>query len=494
MSILVIDCGTSSCRVVEYSVIDRRRIREWRAAVAPSVFIDGEVEVESIWQMAARLIREASQESPGRIDAVGAASFLAYVFLDRDQQVIAPATTWMDHRAGNEASILLNRLTPGLCHRACGRIPTSELLLPKLMRLGRRNPGLLARVRRVVGLKDEMVRRLGGTVGTDYAHADYSLGWETGCAAPFTEAWEAAGVSRSLLPEPEPASARAGTVSAEAAELTGLRAGTPIARGTTDGTSAMYGGGVFDPAFGVLVSGTTDVLMCHVPDGAPVEGLSLTVNTAMAGDGTLTGGAMGLSGGALAWISQLTGRPVDELESMAAAVAAGSEGLRMIPSLTGERAPFWQEEVKGALLNLDLNHTPGHLARACMEGAAARARLLMDEMKASGLPLSAVTVGGGSSGSLLWNRIRADALQVPLHPARDKEMTARGIALFCALMLEGSAGRSESLTALTRDWVHRDAPVTPDPSFAGLYQDMAEEYRMYVKNRLKPRRPRGGEP
>ena len=79
----------------------------------------------------------------------------------------------------------------------------------------------------------------------------------------------------------------------------------------------MYGGGVFEPAFGVLVSGTTDVLMCHVPDGAPVEGLSLTVNTAMAGAGTLTGGAMGLSGGALAWISQLTGRPVDELESMA---------------------------------------------------------------------------------------------------------------------------------------------------------------------------------
>ena len=166
----------------------------------------------------------------------------------------------------------------------------------------------------------------------------------------------------------------------------------------------------------------------------------------------------------------------------------------MIPSLTGERAPFWQEEVKGALLNLDLNHTPGHLARACMEGAAARARLLMDEMKASGLPLSAVTVGGGSSGSLLWNRIRADALQVPLHPARDKEMTARGIALFCALMLEGSAGRSESLTALTRDWVHRRRSRHSGPQFRRVYQDMAEEYRMYMKNRLKPRRPRGGEP
>ena len=68
------------------------------------------------------------------------------------------------------------------------------------MRLGRRNPGLLARVRRVIGLKDEMVRRLGGTVGTDYAHADYSLGWETGCASPFAEAWEAAGVSRSTIP------------------------------------------------------------------------------------------------------------------------------------------------------------------------------------------------------------------------------------------------------------------------------------------------------
>ncbi len=494
MSILVIDCGTSSCRVVEYAAGDRRRIREWRAAVPPSVFVDGEVDVESIWRVAMSLIREASREAPGRIEAVGAASFLAYVFLDRDQRVIAPATTWMDHRAGDEARILLNRLTPRLCHRVCGRIPTSELLLPKLMQLGRRSPGLLARVQRVIGLKDEIVRRLGGTVGTDYAHADYSLGWETGCAAPFAEAWEAAGVSRSMFPEPEPASAPAGTVSPEAAALTGLHAGTPIARGTTDGTSAMYGGGVFDPAFGVLVSGTTDVLMCHVPGGAPVERLSLTVNTAMAGDGTLVGGAMGLSGGALSWISQLTDRPVEELESMAATVPAGSQGLRMIPSLTGERAPFWREEVKGAFLDLDRSHTLGHLARACMEVAAARVRLLAEEMMASGLPLSAVTVGGGSSGSLLWNRIRADALQMPVYPARDKEMTARGIALFCAAMMEGSAGASEPLTSLTRDWIHREAPVAPDPTFAGLYQDLTDQYRRYVENRIEPRRAHGDEP
>ncbi len=479
---------------MEYALGDRRRVCEWRAAVPPSVFIDGEVDVESIWRIAAGLIREASRTSPGRIEAVGAASFLAYVLLDRDQRVIAPATTWMDHRAGDEARVLLNRLTPRLCHRACGRIPTSELLLPKLMQLGRRNPGLLARVQRVIGLKDEIVRRLGGTVGTDYAHADYSLGWETGCTAPFEEAWEAAGASHAIFPEPEPASAPAGAVSPEAAALTGLQAGTPIARGTTDGTSAMYGGGVFDSAFGVLVSGTTDVLMCHVPGGAPVEGLSLTVNTAMAGDGTLVGGAMGLSGGALSWISQLTGRPVEELESMAAAVPAGSEGLRMTPSLTGERAPFWQEEVKGAFLDLDRNHTPGHLARACMEGAAARIRLLAEEMRASGLPLSAVTVGGGSSGSPLWNRIRADALQMPLYPARDKEMTARGIALFCAVMMERSAGTSGSLASLTRDWIHREAPVAPDPTFAGLYRDLAVQYRRYVEDRLEPRRAHGDEP
>jgi xylulokinase len=494
VSILVIDCGTSSCRVVEYSAADRLRIREWRAALPATMFNAGEVDVEPLWQVAAGLVREASRESPGRIDAVGAASFLAFVLLDRDHRVIAPATTWMDQRARDEARILADRLTPQGCHRASGRIPTPELLLPKLMWLDRRKPGLLARVQRVIGLKDEVVRRLGGKIGTDYAHADYSLGWETGCAAPFVESWEAAGVPSSILPEPEPAWAGAGTVSPEAAAVTGLKAGTPIARGTTDGTSAMYGGGIFDPAFAVLVSGTTDVLMCHVPGGRPVDRLTLTVNTAMAGAGTLVGGAMGLSGGALSWIARLTGVPVEELERMAAAVPAGSEGLRMIPSLTGERAPFWQDDVKGAFLDLGLSHTPGHLARACMEGAAARILLLADEMKADALPLLAVTVGGGSSASPQWNRFRADALQVPVYPARDKEMTARGIALFCAAMLEGSPGGSQSLAALTRDWVHRETPVTPDPASAGLYQGLAGRYRQYVENRPELRRTAGNEP
>ncbi len=195
MSILVIDCGTSSCRVVEFASGDRRRIREWREAIPASIFSDGEVDVEPLWAVAAGLMREASRESPERFEAVGVASFLAYVLLDRDQRVIAPATTWMDHRAGDEARILVGRLTPERCHRACGRIPTAELLLPKLMRLGRKDSDLLARVQLVIGLKDEIARRMGGTVGTDYAHADYSLGWQTGCASPFVEAWEAAEVS-----------------------------------------------------------------------------------------------------------------------------------------------------------------------------------------------------------------------------------------------------------------------------------------------------------
>ncbi len=485
MAVLVVDCGTSACRAVRYPLDGGPAEGDRREALPESAFGLGgaEIDPDALWQTVLRLLRWGAGEGP--VEAIGFSTFFAYLFLGSDGTLLKPGTTWMDRRAAGEAKLLGRQLTQSAVHAATGRIPTGELLIPKMLHLRHEEPALFSRVATVVGLKDDMVRRLTGSVGTDFAHADYSLGYRPGSMRLYDEAWESAGIDSALLPPPQSAAAPAGAVTREAAAETGLTAGTPVVRGTTDGTAAMYGCGVLDaregrrPGTGALVCGTTDVLMTHVSaeSGAVTTTLAderITCNTAMAGGGLLAGGAMGMAGGAVDWLARTLAMTIPELEQAAAAAPAGSDGLLMVPSLTGERAPFWNETVAGTFTGIRPEHGAGHLFRACLEGSAVRLRMLADLIEEAGVSVSRFNTGGGSSGSALWNRIRADATGRPLVLLADPEATARGTALFCAAML---AGREDALFGLTPAWIRPRATVEPDPEQGARYEQSAARYR-----------------
>jgi sugar (pentulose or hexulose) kinase len=81
----------------------------------------------------------------------------------------------VDNHAAAEANEIRRRIPEKTVCRRTARRVSPELLAPKVMWLAREQPGLYRRIRAVIGLKDEMVRRLTGAVQTDLAHRDYSL-------------------------------------------------------------------------------------------------------------------------------------------------------------------------------------------------------------------------------------------------------------------------------------------------------------------------------
>jgi len=491
MSILVIDCGTSACRAVRYPAEGGAAESERREAVPATVYSrsGAGADTEQLWPVVLRLLRWGAELGP--VDAVGISTFFAYLLRDSDGRLLGPASTWADRSAAADARAVRGLIPDPVVHSATGRVPTGELLIPKLMHVRRTSPAAFARVHSVCGLKDEFVRRLTGRAGTDFAHADYSLGFRPGTMVPFDEIWESYGLSSDILKPASSAASSAGTVTRDASAATGLREGTPVARGATDGTAAMYGCGILAGRGASLVCGTTDVLMVHVPAVSvrgPMDDLRVTCNTAMSGGGLLAGGAMGFAGGAASWLSGLLRRSVEDLEVLASRVPAGCEGLFMLPSLTGERAPFWNEAAAGTFVGMRTAHGPGHLFRACLEGSAVRLRLMVEVLEAAGVAVSGVRMAGGAAKSALWNRIRADASGITVSVLEDREATSRGTALFCAAMLDG---RPEALFPLTDAWVRDESMLHPDASMADLYRLEAERYRSVL--RLYESAPSGGE-
>lgn len=474
MSVLVVDFGTSSCRAA--TVTTDGRVRSVSRVDHPVDVSAGTVDVEAAWHTVLRAIIAERGGNPEPVDAIGIASILAWVFLDHHDQPLLPALTYADSRGAEQS-----RGTGRPNHvptdqdardedRWCtlsGRRARSDLAAWKIAWLRDELPDLFGRTSAVHGLKDEFVRRLTGVRVTDLAHADY-----THCFSPaqrrfLPELCERIGVLPSLFAAVVPAQQVVGTLQKDVARSVGLPAGLPVVAGSSDGTAAMYGCGVLGGAT-VAVCGTTDVLMHHLAAYPPSLPHALTVNSAMEGAGFLAGGATGSSGGMLSLTASLAGLPLDECDAAVLDVPPGSAGLIALPSISGERAPYWDDTVPAGFSGLRNGQTRGHLVRAVMESCAYRWRRLTALLAESGaVEVHRIAVAGGGAASAVWNQIRCDVTQRPVVRRAERESTILGVAMFARAGLDSST----SLAALSREWVSDAELFQPRTEYATVYAE-----------------------
>jgi len=176
MSYLIIDFGTSSCRA---SIVTPEGLIISSSRKAVEVELNGanaEINTDYAWAIVKTVIKQELNKNPKVcIDAIGVSSMLAYVFLDSDNRSIRQSIIWMDNRAGAEAAEITDLFDLRELYIKTGRRLSPELLAPKLLWLQKYEKENYSRIRKIIGLKDEIVRRLTGIVQTDIAQLNYSL-------------------------------------------------------------------------------------------------------------------------------------------------------------------------------------------------------------------------------------------------------------------------------------------------------------------------------
>ncbi len=479
MNFLVIDIGTSGCRAAVVSgkgeILSRSRgpirIDHPRQSFA-------EIDTDRLWLLVQQVIRSEVNKHPGlTFDAIGVSGMLGYVFLDQADQPLMPAITYADNRATLETE-KIRRLVPDEKFFAItGRKPSPLLLAPKIKWLQRHRPDTANKLVRVIGLKDEIIRRLSGAIQTDVAHLDYSGLYNVYTGKPASDILAALNIKPSLFAAPVPATAIAGRLSAAAAGNLELTGGTPVISGSSDGTTAMYGAGILADGKAVLVSGTTDVLMMCCRPAPRNPGHALSVNSGMLPGTYLVGGPLGLSGGSLQYFEQLLQTSAAELEKKIAALPPGSDGLLIFPGLTGERAPYWKEYLSGTITGLRPNHKSEHLLRAVMEGCALRTLQLLDILSQSGLRPRALNIVGGGANIDGWNQIRSDVFGLEIRKPAVTEATCLGTALFCMAALDNA----RSLPEISAAWLKVAQRFRPNPEHTRTYKKLARLFESHIE-------------
>ena len=396
------------------------------------------------------------------------------VLLDAAGEVVRPALLWNDQRTSSQCDEIRTRVGADRLIEATGNDALPGFTAPKLLWVRENEPDAWARVAHVMLPKDYVRYRLTGQLATDLADASGTLLLDVAGRTWSTEVLGALDLDAGLLPALFEGPEVTGSISTQAAAATGLRVGVPVVAGGGDQAANAVGVGAITPEVGALSLGTSGVVF--VPTvAALVEPRGRVHSFCHAVPQTWhVMGVMLSAAGSLAWFRDTVApsEPFGALVAEAAAVAAGAEGLRFLPYLTGERTPHPDPDARGAFVGLRVRHTRSHLTRAVLEGVAFGLRDGLELMWEAGAPSPLeLRVSGGGSKSPLWRQIVADVLGVAVVTVG----TAEGAAFGAAVLAGVGAGWFEDVGEAQAALV-RTGEVTP-PRETQAYAEPYASYR-----------------
>ncbi len=222
-------------------------------------------------------------------------------------------------------------------------------------------------------------------------------------------------IPRSMMAEIRPCDAAYGETTCE-----GVFSNPILIAGVLgDSHGALVGQMCFKPGSGKVTYGTGSSVMVNIgeePKAAP-EGLVTSVGFSAFGK-VYYGfeGNIYSTGATLKWIAdqlQLVGHPA-EMEALATSVEDNG-GVYIVPAFSGLGAPWWQSDIKGAVLGLTFATTKAHFLRAALESIAYQIRDLIDVMaRATGGKLSEICADGGPTKNRFLMQFQADMLDTPV--------------------------------------------------------------------------------
>lgn len=122
-----------------------------------------------------------------------------------------------------------------------------------------------------------------------------------------------------------------------------------------------------------------------------------------------------------------------EIEVLAQTVDS-SNGVTIVPALTGLGAPYWRADVFGMIYGISRNTNRGHISRAALEAIALQNYELLKAMQNdTNIKLISLKVDGGASVNDILMQFQSDVLNVILTRPKIIETTSLGAAMLAGL-------------------------------------------------------------
>ncbi len=429
------------------------------------------------WDAAVEAIRRVLAQagvSGAEVKGVGLSGQMhGLVILDAAGQVIRPSLIWCDQRSQPQVDAVNARLGRETVLKFIANPVLTGFTLPKLLWVRDNEPANFERVRKMLLPKDYVRYRLTGEFATEVSDASGTAVFDVVNRRWSFEMMDALGLDRAILPACSESTEVSGCISRQAAELTGLAAGTPVVGGGGDQASSAVGNGIVEEGVVSCTMGTSGVVFAHMEKVAyDPAGRVHTFCHAVAGKWHVMGVTQG-AGLSLQWFRNhlAPGTHYDALTAEAALSPAGAQGLFWLPYLMGERTPHLDATARGGWIGLTNSHRRADLIRAIIEGVSYSQLDCLEIVESLGVKVNSVRASGGGAQSPFWRDLLASILNKRVVTLETQEGSAYGAAL---LALAGT-GEYASVPEVCRAAIRETDSVSPGAD-AGYY---AKAHRVY---------------
>ncbi len=406
------------------------------------------------------------------------------VLLDARDRPLRPSLIWCDQRTAAECEYLNSTIGPERLVEFTANPALTNFTLTKLLWVRMHEPEIWSRFRSFLLPKDYVRLCLTGVRAIDVAEASGTLLLDVRNRRWSQEMLDAVGLDPTCLPALYESQEVVGKVTAGAAELLGLKAGTPVIAGAGDQAAGAVGMGIVGPGDVSATIGTSGVVFAatDTPIADP-RGRLHTFCHAIPKRWHVMGvtQAAGLS---LRWFRDTFGvnstglgaknrDPYELLCQEASSIAPGADGVLWTPYLMGERTPHLDPNARAALVGLTASHGRGHIIRAILEGVAFSLKDTLTIFRELSIPVRAIRLGGGGARAPLWRQIQAEVYGQAVEIVAAEEGAAYGAALLAGV----GVGVWPSVEAACKNVVRVAERIEPDETAASVMLDRYQAYR-----------------
>ena len=431
------------------------------------------------WDAACKTLKKLTERvSPSDIVGLGLSGQMhSLVLLDEGNKVIRPSILWCDQRTHEECREIENILGREKLIEITANPALTGFTASKLMWVKKNEPENFENTAHILLAKDYIRFKLTGEYATEVSDASGMQLLNVSERCWSGDVCDALGIDMSKLARVYESPELTGRVTAEAAALTGLPVGLPVAGGAGDNAAAAIGMGVWREGKAFTTIGTSGVVFA--PTDSPIIDPQGRVHTFCAAvpDTWHVMGVTQAAGLSLNWFRRtaLADKSYSEIDRECSKLKIGSEKLIYLPYLMGERTPWLDSDARGVFFGLSALHNEYHMARAIMEGVSFSLYSCMEILGEMNVCVSDMALCGGGGKSDLWRQMLADVYGASVKRMASDEGAALGAAILggCAAGVYSSVGEACEAVVKVKDTVDFSASAHGEyEKYYGIYKSL----------------------
>jgi len=409
--------------------------------------------------------------------------------VDKDCRPLRKAILYgVDVRAKKQIEDLNRELGEDYVLQKYGNPITSQSIGPKILWIKENEPEVYEKADKFITASTYLVAKLTG----EYVIDNYTAAYFTPMYDLDNCDWDYENLDRFCRPDQLAkcmwTDEIAGVVTAKAAAETGLAEGTPVTAGIADASADAVGVGVFHPGDLLAMFGSSLYMIHVVPklttDKRYWAGPYLFKGTYMVASGMSTTGTL------TRWFRDELApdfvRKQEEeginaytlLKDSIEDINPGSDGLIVLPYLSGERTPINDPAAKGMIFGLTLQHTRAHLYQACLESIAYGIEQHLRGYAEIGMQTNRIIAVGGGTKAPKWMQIVSDVTGQKLMLGG-----VYGAAFGDAMLAALGTGTFASVDEMERV-VKFNGDISPDKEKKEFYASYVDKYiALYEKTK-----------